>query len=41
MQWWAIGFLVYMLIGIMIGRKIGKPSTIFDAILIGLTWALF
>ena len=41
MQWWAIGVVVYVLIGILIGRKIGKPSTIFDAIPIGLIWALF
>ena len=41
MHWWAIGVFVYVLIGILIGRKIGKPSTIFDAILVGLIWALF
>jgi hypothetical protein len=41
MQWWAIGVVVYVLIGSVIGRKIGKPSTIFDAILIGLIWAVF
>ena len=41
MPWWAIGVVVYALIGIRIGRKIGKPFSIFDAILVGLTWALF
>jgi hypothetical protein len=37
----VIGVVVYVLMGILIGRKIGKPSTIFDAIPIGLIWALF
>jgi hypothetical protein len=41
MQWWAIGVVVYVLIGSLIGWKIGKPSTTFDAILIGLIWAVF
>ncbi len=37
MQWWAVGVFVYMLIGLLLSRKIGVPSSI----LISLLWALF
>ena len=41
MYWWALGVIVYMLVGALLSGKIGQPSSIFDAILITLLWALF
>jgi hypothetical protein len=37
MQWWAVGVVVYMLIGVLISKDIRQPSSI----LISLLWALF
>jgi len=41
MQWWVIVVIVYMLVGILISRTVVQPSSIADAMLFTLIWALF
>ena len=42
MHWcWPIAVAVYLVVGALLGRRVGQPSSFFQAILITVLWSLF
>ena len=39
--WWLFAVIVYLVVGALLGRKVGQPSSLFQAILIMVIWILF
>jgi hypothetical protein len=42
MLWWCLfAVAVYLVVGALLGRRVGQPSSLFQAILIMVIWILF
>ena len=39
--WWLLSVAVYWVVGALLGRRVGQPSSLFQAILITVIWILF
>jgi hypothetical protein len=39
--WWLFAVAVYFVVGALLGRRAGQPSSFFQAILIIVLWILF
>ena len=39
--WWPFSVAVYLVVGALLGRRVGQPSSLFQAILITVIWILF
>jgi hypothetical protein len=39
--WWLFAVAVYLVVGALLGRRVGQPSSFFQAILITALWILF